>query len=65
MQRIADDERRRMRPQPPSARRVGAAWGHLQRWRSYPMLCIAFVAQPWSSPHGAPNAAHCTSSTAF
>ena len=35
--RIVDDERRGMRPQPPCARRVTAAWGHLRRCRSSPM----------------------------
>ena len=41
MPSIVDDERRRMSPQPPSALRVGAAWGHLRRWHSSPMPCIA------------------------
>ena len=36
-QRIGDDVRRGLRPQPPRALRVAAAWGHLPRCASSPM----------------------------
>src|SRR5688572_11521227 len=63
-QRIADDEQRRDRPQPPCALRVPAACRHLRRCRSSTMLFgIACVAAPGIWRHGARNAAHAITRT--
>jgi len=52
---IVDDELRRDRPRPPSARRVAAAWPRLRRCRSSAMEDIAVVGAPRIRGHGARN----------
>ncbi len=52
---IVDDEQRRDRPRPPSARRVAAPWPRLLRCRSSAMENIAVVAAPGIRGHGARN----------
>jgi len=52
---IVDDEQRRDRPRPPSARRVAAPWARLLRCRSSAMKDIAVVAAPRIRTHGARN----------
>ena len=58
--RIGDDVRRGLRPQPPRALRVAAAWGHLPRCASSPHR---LVGAPRSWPHGARNAAYANTRT--
>ncbi len=55
---IVDDEQRRDRPRPPSARRVAAPWPRLLRCRSSAMENIAVVAAPGIRGHGARNGRH-------
>ena len=62
--RIGDDVRRGLRPQPPRALRVAAAWGHLPRCASSTMrLGHRLVGAPRSWPHGARNAAYANTRT--
>ncbi len=52
---IVDDEQRRDRPRPPSARKVAAPWPRLRRCRSSKMKDIAVVTAPRIRGHGARN----------
>ena len=63
-QRIGDDVRRGLRPQPPRALRVAAAWGHLPRCASSTMRWgIASSERLAVWPHGARNAAYANTRT--
>ena len=57
MRDIGPDEGRRVRPQPPCARRVAAARCRPLRWRSSAISRIALVAPPCVQHRGARNAA--------
>ena len=66
---VGDDERRGMRPQPPAARRVAAAWHPLHCRRSSSITGITgitgidFVAAPRIRCHGARNATRANTRT--
>ena len=60
---IVDDEQRRIRPQPPYARRVPAEWRCLLRSCDLPMSRIAFGPAPGIQHHCARNASSHTSTT--
>ncbi len=52
---IVDDEQRRDRPRPPSARKVAAPWPRLRRCRSSKMKDIAVVTAPRIRGHSVRN----------